>query len=113
MTRRSELVSEELQEYLVAHSTPPDPVLAELAAETASRFPDAAGMQIGPEQGTFMTLLDAGHRCPQSPGDRHVHRLLGNLRRSRPGRGRPPYLLRRQRGVDIGGPEVLAAGRRS
>ena len=57
MTRRSELVSEELQEYLVAHSTPADPVLAELAAETASRFPDAAGMQIGPEQGTFMTLI--------------------------------------------------------
>ena len=57
MTRRSELVSEELQEYLVAHSTPPGPVLAELAAETASRFPDAAGMQIGPEQGMFMTLL--------------------------------------------------------
>jgi caffeoyl-CoA O-methyltransferase len=57
MTRRSELVSEQLQEYLVTHGTPPDPVLTELAAETASRFPDAAGMQIGPEQGTFMTLL--------------------------------------------------------
>lgn len=57
MTRRSELVSEELQEYLVTHSAAADPVLAELAAETASRFPDAAGMQIGPEQGTFMTLL--------------------------------------------------------
>lgn len=57
MARRSELVSEQLQDYLVAHSTPRDAVLAELAAETASRFPDAAGMQIGPEQGTFMTLL--------------------------------------------------------
>src|SRR5258708_2544426 len=57
MARRSELVSEQLQEYLVRHSTPADPVLAELADETVSRFPDAAGMQIGPEQGTFMTLL--------------------------------------------------------
>jgi len=57
MTRRSELVSEELQEYLVTHSVAPDPVLAELAVETASRFPDAAGMQIGPEQGAFMTML--------------------------------------------------------
>ncbi|MGO8959526.1 MAG: class I SAM-dependent methyltransferase [Streptosporangiaceae bacterium] len=57
MTRRSELVSEELQEYLAAHSAAADLVLAELAAETASRFPDDAGMQIGPEQGTFMTLL--------------------------------------------------------
>jgi caffeoyl-CoA O-methyltransferase len=57
MTRRSELVSEEIQEYLVTHSVAPDPVLAELAVETASRFPDAAGMQIGPEQGAFMTML--------------------------------------------------------
>lgn len=57
MTRRSELLNVDLQEYLVTHSAAADPVLAELAAETASRFPDAAGMQIGPEQGTFMTLL--------------------------------------------------------
>jgi caffeoyl-CoA O-methyltransferase len=57
MTRRSELVSEDLQEYLVTHSVAPDPVLAELAVETASRFPGAAGMQIGPEQGAFMTML--------------------------------------------------------
>jgi len=47
----------ELQEYLVAHSAGRDAILAELATETASRFPAAAGMQIGPEQGTFMTLL--------------------------------------------------------
>jgi len=47
----------ELYDYLVTHSTEPDSVLSQLAAETASRFPDAAGMQIGPEQGTFMTLL--------------------------------------------------------
>jgi caffeoyl-CoA O-methyltransferase len=57
VTRRSEQLSQELHEYLVAHSTPPDPVLSDLAEETARRFPDAAGMQIGPEQGTFMTLL--------------------------------------------------------
>ena len=35
----------------------PDEVLRELAAETLSRFGIAAGMQIGPEQGTFMMLL--------------------------------------------------------
>lgn len=57
MTRRSEQLSEELHEYLVAHSAAPDEVLRQLAAETAAAFPDAAGMQIGPEQGTFMTLL--------------------------------------------------------
>ena len=57
MTRRSEQLSQELHDYLLAHSTPPGPVLRELAQETARRFPDAAGMQISPEQGTFMTLL--------------------------------------------------------
>ncbi len=57
MTRRSEQLSPELHDYLVAHSAAPDAVLSQLAAETAAAFPDAAGMQIGPEQGTFMTLL--------------------------------------------------------
>jgi predicted O-methyltransferase YrrM len=57
VTRRSEQLSQELHDYLVARSTPPDQVLRELAQETASRFPAAAVMQIGPEQGTFMTLL--------------------------------------------------------
>jgi caffeoyl-CoA O-methyltransferase len=47
----------ELYDYLIAHSAERDAILAELAAETVSRFPDAADMQIGPEQGTFMTLL--------------------------------------------------------
>ncbi len=57
MTRRSEHLSQALQDYVVAHSTPRDAVLADLAAETLSRFGEDAGMQIGPEQGTFMTLL--------------------------------------------------------
>jgi caffeoyl-CoA O-methyltransferase len=57
MTRRSEQLSQELQDYLATHSTQPDKVLSELAEETASRFPDAAGMQIGSDQGMFMTLL--------------------------------------------------------
>jgi caffeoyl-CoA O-methyltransferase len=57
VARRSEQLSQELDDYLVAHSTPPDQVLTDLAAETARRYPGQAGMQIGPEQGTFMTLL--------------------------------------------------------
>jgi caffeoyl-CoA O-methyltransferase len=58
VTRRSEHLSQALHDYVVAHSTPPDDVLTELAAETLSRFgADDAGMQIGPEQGTFMMLL--------------------------------------------------------
>jgi len=57
MTLRSEQLSAELHRYLVSHSTPPDDVLSRLAAETTSRFPAAAHMQVGPEQGTFMTLI--------------------------------------------------------
>ena len=57
MTRRSEQLSEALQAYVEAHSTPPDEILTELAEQTASMFGARAGMQIGPEQGTFMTLL--------------------------------------------------------
>lgn len=57
MTRRSEQLSEELAGYVEAHSTKPDAILTDLAAETASRFGDASGMQIGPDQGLFMTML--------------------------------------------------------
>jgi len=59
VSRRSEQLSEALQEYVVAHSTQPDEVLRDLAEETLVRFGDAAGMQIGPEQGRFMTMLAA------------------------------------------------------
>ena len=43
--------------YLTGHSTPPDALLRDLAAETARRFPGRSRMQIGPGQGTFMTML--------------------------------------------------------
>lgn len=46
-----------LHEYLVAHSTPPDPLLSDLIGQTAERFPGQVVFQIGPEQGTFMTML--------------------------------------------------------
>lgn len=57
MTRTSESITPELHAYIVAHSEPVDEVLADLADETARRFPDHQGMQIGPEQGAFTTLL--------------------------------------------------------
>jgi caffeoyl-CoA O-methyltransferase len=46
-----------LYDYVVAHGHNRDPLLAELADETTRRFGHAAGMQIAPEQGTFMTIL--------------------------------------------------------
>ncbi|MGH3407175.1 MAG: O-methyltransferase [Streptosporangiaceae bacterium] len=57
MTGRSWHLSQELQDYLIAHASPPDEVLTGLAAETARRFPGPSGMQIGPDQGALMTLL--------------------------------------------------------
>jgi caffeoyl-CoA O-methyltransferase len=57
MTGRSSHLSQELQDYLIAHASPPDEVLTSLAAETARRFPGPSGMQIGPDQGALMTLL--------------------------------------------------------
>ena len=57
MASRTEQISLHLNAYLTAHSSPPDAVLRELANETAYLFPNETGMQIAPEQGTFMTLL--------------------------------------------------------
>ena len=57
MTTRTESLSDELHAYLVAHGSAPDPVLADLIAETAAMFPRQMGMQIAPEQARFFTLL--------------------------------------------------------
>ncbi|MCA2219325.1 O-methyltransferase [Jidongwangia harbinensis] len=47
----------ELHTYLLAHSTPPDAVVAELIAETRAALPGNATMQVGPEQAAFLRLL--------------------------------------------------------
>jgi caffeoyl-CoA O-methyltransferase len=57
MTRRSEQISLHLNAYLLAHSSPPDAVLRELANETTDLFPAETSLPIAPEQGTLMTLL--------------------------------------------------------
>lgn len=57
MTRTTESISPELHAYLVEHSEPVDEVLSDLAEETARLYPAHRNMQIGPEQGTFLTLL--------------------------------------------------------
>ena len=57
MNSRSSHLSEEIQDYIAAHSSRQDEVLADLAAETARRFPGPSGMQIGQDQGALMTML--------------------------------------------------------
>jgi caffeoyl-CoA O-methyltransferase len=57
MASASEHLRPNLHAYLVAHSSPPDALLRDLIAETVQRFPDRVIFQIGPEQGTFMTML--------------------------------------------------------
>ncbi|HSP98157.1 MAG TPA: class I SAM-dependent methyltransferase [Candidatus Dormibacteraeota bacterium] len=51
-------MTEPLYDYLVAHGHNGDPILAELAQETAGLGPIAM-MQIAPEQGTLMSILVA------------------------------------------------------
>jgi len=46
-------------EYALEHCTEPDPLLDELAALTAARFPARAGMVAGPEVGALLGLLTA------------------------------------------------------
>ncbi|MBA3280411.1 MAG: SAM-dependent methyltransferase, partial [Geodermatophilaceae bacterium] len=55
MTPRSSLISSALSDYVVAHTEPPDEVMAALIAETAA-MPEV-NMQIGSDQAAFMTLL--------------------------------------------------------
>ncbi|HJU27811.1 MAG TPA: O-methyltransferase [Candidatus Binataceae bacterium] len=47
----------ELYGYVVAHGHTGDPILKELAAETARKLGGIAQMQIAPEQGALMTIL--------------------------------------------------------
>src|SRR5258707_15068099 len=46
-----------LYDYLLAHGHNSDPLLHALVQETQEKLGRRAGMQIAPEQGTFMTLL--------------------------------------------------------
>ena len=46
-----------VSDYLLAHSTAQDDVLARLAEETRSTFSDSAGMQISSDEGALLTML--------------------------------------------------------
>jgi caffeoyl-CoA O-methyltransferase len=51
------IISPEISDYLLAHCTPADDVLRDLAAETRAAFPGAAGMQISHDEGELLTML--------------------------------------------------------
>ncbi|MEU8818931.1 class I SAM-dependent methyltransferase [Actinoplanes sp. NPDC048796] len=53
----AEILSDTISDYLLAHCTPQDDVLRDLAAETRRLFPDAAGMQISHDEGELLTML--------------------------------------------------------
>jgi caffeoyl-CoA O-methyltransferase len=52
-----DIINPAVSDYLLAHCTPADDVLRDLAAETVAMFPDAAGMQISHDEGELLTML--------------------------------------------------------
>ena len=52
-------IDDALHGYLIAHRTPDDPILAELAEETRRLLGPRSIMQIAPEEGTLLALLVA------------------------------------------------------
>ncbi|MEH1097592.1 O-methyltransferase [Micromonospora sp. CPCC 205561] len=57
MTTKSIPLTAELHAYLVAHGSPPDEIMRDLAEETRAALPDDAKMQVAPEQAAFLTFL--------------------------------------------------------
>ncbi|MEV8503290.1 class I SAM-dependent methyltransferase [Actinoplanes sp. NPDC051475] len=52
-----DIIDAAISDYLLAHCTPADDVLRDLAAETRAAFPGAAGMQISHDEGELLTML--------------------------------------------------------
>jgi caffeoyl-CoA O-methyltransferase len=53
----TDIIDPAVSDYLLAHCTPADDVLRDLAAETRDAFPDEAGMQISHDEGELLTML--------------------------------------------------------
>src|SRR3954469_11383562 len=53
----TDIVDPAISDYVLAHCTPEDKVLHDLAAETRATFPDSAGMQISHDEGELLTML--------------------------------------------------------
>ncbi len=58
MSPKSFLLSQELHDYILAHTSPLDDVQRWLIAET-QKLGGISGMQVAPEQGAFLTILTA------------------------------------------------------
>ncbi len=56
-TPKSSWLPADLHRYVVDHGRPPDPILVDLAEETARELGARARMQIAPEQGAFLEWL--------------------------------------------------------
>ncbi|MEU4543863.1 O-methyltransferase [Nonomuraea dietziae] len=54
---KASYLSPAVGQYILAHSTRPDELLDELAAETREATGPDAGMQISPDQGRFLTMI--------------------------------------------------------
>lgn len=53
----TDIIAPGISDYLLAHCTPADDVLRDLAAETRAAFPEDAGMQISQDEGELLTML--------------------------------------------------------
>ncbi|WP_279582482.1 O-methyltransferase [Fodinicola feengrottensis] len=53
----TDILTPAVSDYLLAHCTPADQVLLDLAAETRTTFGGAAGMQISHDEGELLTML--------------------------------------------------------
>ena len=62
---KSVIVTQAVHDYAVAHGTPPDAVQESLITATAA-LGGVSRMQIAPEQGAFMTMLDQRWSTPGS-----------------------------------------------
>jgi caffeoyl-CoA O-methyltransferase len=52
-----DIINPAVSDYLLAHCTPADDLLRELAAETSEAFPEEAVMQVSHDEGQFLTIL--------------------------------------------------------
>ena len=77
------IVDPGVEAYAERHSTPPDPLLAELAAET-ERTLGWPQMMVGPVEGRFLETLVFATGARRVLEIRHLQRVLG------PGHGRGP-----------------------